>query len=249
MSRRAADADRKWAWWPGLPFLLLLLLAACGGPLDSDNSRNDDSPFSNASNPDDDDDDDDDEKAACVPCDMQVRITTIDDFEPLVICETVTGAFLVQMTGSSVNTIPDLPCLTSIGSTLVIQGAVSLQNLDGFSQLTQIGAMILEGNESLVDIDGLANLEQTDGALHVSDNDSLLNLDGLAGLSSVRTALMINDNEVLSNIDGLRNLESLSGNLFIFENANLCQDHAEEVADSIPVSGVRGVSDNLGDCP
>ena len=74
----------------------------------------------------------------------------------------------------------------------------SLENLDGLSNLTEIGEHLYIGdNISLTDVDGLSNLTSVGGYLHIYYNLALTNVDGLSNLASVGGSLSITANPVL----------------------------------------------------
>jgi hypothetical protein len=101
---------------------------------------------------------------------------------------------------------------TSLTGTLTIQEVSpgNITNLNGLSELTNVGVNINIGNNSaLVNLDGLSNVVSVGSSLYISHNTALSNINGLANLSSIGSSIYIGDNTALINIDGLSKIRSL----------------------------------------
>ena len=100
----------------------------------------------------------------------------------------------------------------------------SITNLDALQDLRSASHLIINYNNALESIEGLANLNELSAQLIISDNPQLTHLDGLEKLTHVGAILEISHNASLEQIDGLSGLESIgegSGNLKIWGNSQL----------------------------
>ena len=96
----------------------------------------------------------------------------------------------------------------------MIEGNDSLTNLDGLSAITSVGGDLrINSNDALTNLDGLGRITSVGEGLDIHENGALTHLDGLNGITSV-TRLSISGNAVLTNLNGLSNLISL-GNVSI----------------------------------
>src|SRR5690606_32750100 len=102
-------------------------------------------------------------------------------------------------------------------------------------------------------LDGLSNLTQIGGALYIQAN-SLTNLDGLSALESINGDLGIYNNAVLTDISGLQNIDPatiLPTNglgLYILNNPLLSVCNLDNFCTYLQGSGPRTISFNAGDC-
>src|SRR5690606_25183158 len=94
-------------------------------------------------------------------------------------------------------------------------------NLNGLSNLTQIGGHLVFLSSQLTNLNGLSNLTQIGGYLQINNNSQLTNLNGLSNLTQIAGYLQINNNSHVTDLDGLSALESINGNLVIINNAVL----------------------------
>lgn len=115
--------------------------------------------------------------------------------------------------------------LSSIGKNLEIAHNPILNSIEGFTNLNTIGGYFMLDNNGLIDINGFTSLTKIgvtiNANLSISDNSSLLNIDGLSNLNSVSGNIFIVRNQNLTNIDGLFSLPSVLGSLIISENYEL----------------------------
>src|SRR5690606_12802730 len=133
-------------------------------------------------------------------------------------------------------------------------GGTDIVNLDGLSNLTQIGGdLYIQSNYQLTNLDGLSNLTQIGGALYIQTN-SLTNLDGLSALESINGDLGIYNNPLLTDISGLQNIDPatiLPSNglgLYILNNPLLSVCNLDNFCTYLQGSGPRTISFNAGDC-
>jgi hypothetical protein len=138
--------------------------------------------------------------------------------------------------------IDELACLERIHGMLEIAGCASLVEIDGLSNLEQVGVDVSEDenencgdsihiaiNDALENVDGLAGLTELPGRLLIRGNYALTEIDGLAGVTAVAEEaptvdpedpipdIEITDNDELESLDGLAGLTAI-GFLHIEDN-------------------------------
>jgi len=92
-------------------------------------------------------------------------------------------------------------------------------NLNGLSNLTEIeGSLHLFQTYTLVDLQGLQNLRTIGGDLIIESSHQLLDLRGLENLQSIGGNLIIHNNNNFKGVQGLDNLTTLGGELNFYEN-------------------------------
>ncbi|MDH4002931.1 MAG: hypothetical protein OEU52_16985 [Xanthomonadales bacterium] len=101
--------------------------------------------------------------------------------------------------------------ITEIGGSLEIIDNALLSNIHGLSLLTIVGhnlvqSLAIYGNPRLTDLGGLENLRKVDW-LEIDGNESLVNIDGLQSLVDPGRWIYIFSNDSLLNVDGLRSVE------------------------------------------
>ncbi|ARA94136.1 hypothetical protein AWN76_013885 [Rhodothermaceae bacterium RA] len=109
---------------------------------------------------------------------------------------------------------------TELVGTLTISGA-DITDLSGLRSLTEVGGLIITGNDALQNLDGLGSLATVDGSLSISENESLTSLDGLERLNIVRGNLMLYANTALTSLEGLASLFVVDGFFDILLNPRL----------------------------
>gem|GEM_PF-1986997 len=142
-------------------------------------------------------------------------------------CTRVIGHVLIQSPSSDITSLVGLSQLTYIGADLVIKEQ-SLISLAGLENLDTIAAMLtIEGNEVLLGIDALTNLEKVD-ALRIRDNDQIRNLNAFAELSSSFSSIEISDNDRLGTCDcALICTYGSRSSVIISDNAYGCDSKSE----------------------
>ena len=170
---------------------------------------------------------------------------------------TSVGSTVYILENDSLTDISGLSGITSVGGSLWIEDNYVLPDLDGLEGLTRIGSdadrhgLMITGNPSLANIDGLSSLSKVGGSVLINFNHSLTNLNGLSSLSSVGEDydtlpgsegwVIISDNSVLDQFCGLFHLLN-SGGLpgdYIVQD-NLANPTREDILDA-------GVCDSDGD--
>ena len=106
-----------------------------------------------------------------------------------------------------------------------------LESLKCFSNVKSIrNALIIENNDSLIDLTGLENVESIGlattpadccGTLVIDDNYNITSLKGLDNLTKIRGDFHLTTNYALTNIDALKNLTYIDGDLNIVQNTHL----------------------------
>ncbi len=109
------------------------------------------------------------------------------------------------------------PCDRVVGL-LDIDGE-NIENVNGLSDLIQVGNLRFLFTSELSDLSGLANLTTVDGFLFFTDCDALTNLNGLSSLSSVGDVVQFSFMDSLLNLNGLSSLNSAGSILLEFNTA------------------------------
>jgi hypothetical protein len=126
----------------------------------------------------------------------------------------------------SLTNLTGLDNLTTVGGELYIHHNDALTSLTGLTGLNYIGnfhgkGMVIEFNNSLINLAGLDSLIFIDRYLAISMNNALTSLTGLAGLHSIDGNLYIEYNSSLTSLTGLEGLHSIEGNLIVYEDSSL----------------------------
>lgn len=127
----------------------------------------------------------------------------------------------------------DYPNCTEIAGHVLISGGLSVNNLDGLSNIQTInGGFSIWANHNLYSLAGLENLTTVASTFTVYNNKNLTNIDALENLTSVGVGmatapaqsashLVFQHNKELTNLNGLKNLTKFGGNLTIENNESL----------------------------
>ncbi|GMN07750.1 hypothetical protein MTsPCn5_31390 [Croceitalea sp. MTPC5] len=103
---------------------------------------------------------------------------------------------------------------------IYILSNLSLSNLTGLENITELTDLVIAENFALEDFEGLSNLTTIHNTLSILFNHSLNNLAGLESIENVKKlTLQFNDN--LRNLEGLDGLESVTESMTIQNNKNL----------------------------
>ena len=154
--------------------------------------------------------------------DSNESIINLVGFEGL----TEAGGVIINNNNSLVN-LEGLDNLSVISGNLNIWENVNLVSLEGLESLTAIdvdmyiGGKWYPGNASLVNLNGLNNLENVGGNLIIEYNDAIESLDGLESLTSIGEGLKIKFSKAIVNLSALLNLTTIGGPLTIFYNSVL----------------------------
>lgn len=126
------------------------------------------------------------------------------------------------------------------------EGNDNLLNLNGLEKLISVsGKLQITQNKVLENISALSNLQNVHGGLDISHNDTLLNLNGLENLKVVKKYLSISNNRSLQNIVALKYLHELEGDLSINHNISLKSLHGIENISKIDGSLTIRSNENL----
>ncbi|WP_211217364.1 hypothetical protein [Neolewinella persica] len=117
----------------------------------------------------------------------------------------------------------------------------TLLTLFNSSALLQAGAIVIDGNELLLDMLGLEGVMTVDGNLLIRNNDLLSDLTGLGALESCGN-MNIRLNGGLNNFSGAVNLTTINGPLSVNFNASLSS--LEGLDQLTTVSGPVGINFN-----
>ena len=151
----------------------------------------------------------------------------ITNLEPLLGLNYI-GNYLVISFNNQLSKLDGLDSLIHIKTWAQLYDNTTLNNINGLRNLEKVGdPMFLNSgsisiifNPELQNLDGLLNLTEVSGYVHISNNTSLLNIDGLANLERIEYLLIIN-NDNISHINGLRNTLSIAKEIIITQNDGL----------------------------
>ncbi|EGD80879.1 NOTCH2 protein [Salpingoeca rosetta] len=150
---------------------------------------------------------------------------------------------LVLENNAQLRTVSGLSALTTIDGKLVVAdaGPSTLQGLEPstcgsviirHSSLVSLeavnlpmwlqGSFVLENNDFLLRVNGLAAVLQIAGDVIVRNNLRLMTLDGPSNLARVDGDILVRDNTVLLDVGALASLQSYGGSWVIANNSNLC---------------------------
>ena len=122
----------------------------------------------------------------------------------------------------NLNDISALSNIDSLHGELSIEGQSTLQNLQGFDNLSYIGENIILANNGFEFLEGFESLKRINGTLEISTNEKLQEINGFKALEKINVSLKIEWNSELRSIEGLNNLESLNyGIIYIEHNHKL----------------------------
>jgi hypothetical protein len=133
------------------------------------------------------------------------------------------------------------PGCTEILGDIEITGAIT--NLNGLSQIVIVGGLVNIHNTSLINLEGLNNLNTIGEDFIIFNNSSIQNTDGIENLQSIKGELNISGNSSLSEITSFENITSLGDGIFPTD--------ALKIVSNIMVTNIQSLS-NLetlnGDC-
>ena len=134
----------------------------------------------------------------------------------------INGRLSIYYTGSGdeITSLEPLSNLKKVNFTFRIQN-VQLLDLEGLNSLENVGGdFIIQSAIKLLNINALTSFTIISGKLNISNNDSLLDIDGLNQIQSLQS-LTINENLNLLSIDGISNIDSIEEDIFISKNFKL----------------------------
>lgn len=139
---------------------------------------------------------------------------------------TVPGTLTFSNNGSAAQvTTASFPALERVGGDLLIQNNQALVDVNGLAALESTGSRIdIRGNAKLVDLDGLVSLQRIGaGGLTIYSNPELKSLDGLVALESVTGTLNIQANAKLGSIVWPLFDTLVGGDVYLYDNAALAR--------------------------
>jgi hypothetical protein len=127
----------------------------------------------------------------------------------------------VVNTQTQANGFATFTCATVTGA-LTIDGDGGLVNVNGLAGLRGVrGRLTVQISPALADMSGLDKVTQVGGALTVDDDDQLPDLSGLEAVSRVRGNLVIRNNGKLTSVTTMTALTHVGGGLTITNNPQL----------------------------
>ena len=106
----------------------------------------------------------------------------------------------------SLSGLENISILNEDGARISIQENNQLVNLNGLEGLVEVGGLQISSNSSMLDLEGLNNLQIVNDYFFIFGNYNLNNLNGLEGLSTVNSELSISLNKSLYDFCGINNL-------------------------------------------
>ena len=159
---------------------------------------------------------------AAEACWGDIEVEDEEDLADVQACSSIEGDLAVTEQ-SWLDTLA-LPCLTTVGGTLMILDNTGMDVMASMPHLTTVGGdMDIGNNPDLIVLGDLQSLSYVGGFLHVYGNDMLNSLEPLSTMSYIGDDLQIQD------------------------NPQLCQTDAEAFAAEVDVMGEVVVVDN-GEC-
>lgn len=98
--------------------------------------------------------------------------------------------------------------------------STTVSDISGLSQLTKIDGDLRISNTSLINLNGLQNLNDFSGTLFIAFNDELNSLEQLSNLTET-AAINLHYNPALISLSGLHNITNMTGNLRVSYNDSL----------------------------
>lgn len=115
-----------------------------------------------------------------------------------------------------------LQCIRKVGFLTLTQN--TFENLEGLSNIDEIGNLSIIDNSNLINLEGIGNVESLNSLL-IERCENIINLEGLESLINLNGSLIVKDNLNLQNLNGLNNLttipEDLAFNWEFSDNPNL----------------------------
>jgi hypothetical protein len=150
---------------------------------------------------------------------LKLRETEIEDISGLYNLETVGGDFwIMQMYG--LTELIGFDKLTSIQGTFHFSNNTNLDKVQGFSNLSYLGGVYLDGGGILSELIGFESLNSIEGDFTYYGYSNLTDMYAFENLSEVRGSLFFRSTG-LKNLEFLSNLVYVGGNLEFYNNFGL----------------------------
>lgn len=148
--------------------------------------------------------------------DLEIEGSSIYDLSPIGDIKKVRGHFTIRST-RSLATLAGLK-VEHIGKSLTVFNNDSLTNLEGLANLVDVfGGVSIDQNSNLKDISNINKLIKIGNDLSIDNNINLLSITGFDNLESANT-ISIKSNWLLNKVNCFRNLKKLTGSFIINEN-------------------------------
>jgi hypothetical protein len=131
------------------------------------------------------------------------------------------GSNIVMWQNKKLRNLDGFSKLIRIPGHLILSGNEELVSLDGLKNISTIGSLSMEYNNSLSNVNGLSNLDTVWGGFRFEYNSSLIDIDSLADLKYIGEDIIFTKNEALQNVDGLINLSHVGNNIDMAYNTAL----------------------------
>lgn len=131
-------------------------------------------------------------------------------------CTEIIGYVFIS---GNLNNLNGLSQVTNIGGFLKINNT-TLENLNGLENLQTIQSLLLEYNDNLQNIQALGNIDSL-SRIRVDHNPSLSSLVGLEGITNIPLELDIHENLALESLNGLQNVVNIGNYCDIYLNPQL----------------------------
>lgn len=129
------------------------------------------------------------------------------------------GDFFIAV-NTLLNSLNGLDNLEEVGGSLQVLNNPTLQNLTGLSGFRKANNIVILGNDSIINIDGLKNVNEVTGGITIQSNDGLQNINAFGNVETMNGVVSISQNGSLVEILGFEKLTDLSV-LDINNNENL----------------------------
>jgi hypothetical protein len=117
--------------------------------------------------------------------------------------------------------------------------------LTDYPDCTELEGDITISGSDITNLNGLSNVTDIGGALHINDNDTLSNLTGLESLTSIGGTFYIDNNDMLTSFTGLENLTTVGNYLFIGNiEGNPVLNDLTELVNLTSIGGVLKIWEN-----
>lgn len=178
-------------------------------------------------------------------------MVNMDDLNALT---TITGMARINW-NNTLQTISGFSNLTTIGNDLELKTNPLLTDLSGFSSLSSIGSLIIMSNNSLQNVDGFSSLTEFSGTaaapgLNIASNPALDNLEGFSNLTNMaHSRLRVFSNAALTSLTGLDNIDPTTiSNLTITSSQQLSTCNVSSICDYLSAGGTATISGNSVGC-
>ncbi|MCB0455563.1 MAG: T9SS type A sorting domain-containing protein [Aequorivita sp.] len=132
-------------------------------------------------------------------------------------CSVVDGNINIQGLYNITN-LNGLSQIEEIGGYLNILSSFELDNLSGLDNLHSIGEYLSLRGNGFINLSGLDNLSFVGGHILIESNDNLESVAALSQISEINGDLIIKYNDLLVSLNGFENLTSISQALDIEDN-------------------------------